>query len=241
MGCFLHPFWVLTGCSMFSFWGADRLIHITLLCADKMRHTPLSVTWWVAPCLSFGLVHKKITFSGVSGTNASFLYHHAHYIMLIFGRLHGCVAQSLLNNNSLLITLFIIAVGLVNSGICSHGRAPDLFIESITSQCPFRAYPCTGGWDEFTRGNCQACPSSGCPEMGYNAINSKGKASGKYYLFTNDEKPFSCGSKEIDFNVIYRLYVYIESPYMGEIKTFLFVQTCPKIKSSTTFSRYIVY
>ena len=79
--------------------------------------------------------------------------------------------------------------------MCSHGRAPDLFIESITSQCPFRAYPCAGGWDDFTRGNCLTCPSTGCPEMGYKAINSKGKASGKYYLFTNDEKPFSCGSK----------------------------------------------
>ncbi|XP_031553932.1 inactive pancreatic lipase-related protein 1-like [Actinia tenebrosa] len=87
-------------------------------------------------------------------------------------------------------------VGITTS-VCSHVRAPKLLIESITSQCPFRAYPCAGGWNEFTRGNCQTCPSSGCPEMGFKAINSKGKASGKYYLFTNDEEPFSCGIRRI--------------------------------------------
>jgi len=37
-----------------------------------------------------------------------------------------------------------------------------------------------------------ACGNSGCPEMGHNAINYKGQASGNFYLYTNEDKPF-CG------------------------------------------------
>jgi hypothetical protein len=93
--------------------------------------------------------------------------------------------------------LTIETQSLISEGVlaCNHASAPTFFIESIAFQCPFRAYPCSGGWDGFTRGNCLSCGNGGCPEMGINAINSKGKAAGKYYLFTNDESPFGCGKK----------------------------------------------
>uniref|UniRef100_A0A194AQ58 Putative pancreatic triacylglycerol lipase-like protein n=1 Tax=Pinctada fucata TaxID=50426 RepID=A0A194AQ58_PINFU len=70
---------------------------------------------------------------------------------------------------------------------CSHERSYVLFTESINSNCPFRAYPCTGS-KEFEAGHCLECSGDGCSEMGYKAINNTGR--GSLYLDTAGASPF---------------------------------------------------
>lgn len=79
------------------------------------------------------------------------------------------------------------AVDILSS--CSHGRAHDLFIESISSSCPFTAFPCPGDWDQFKTGECLGCPASGCGRLGYDATV---KATGEAYLVTEGRSPY-CG------------------------------------------------
>ncbi|KAK6189126.1 hypothetical protein SNE40_005164 [Patella caerulea] len=76
-----------------------------------------------------------------------------------------------------------------NSLGCSHDRAFNLFIESITTECPFKAYPCTS-MTEFESGRCSSCGNRLCPSMG---LHSEGyKSEGTYYLKTSDRSPY-CG------------------------------------------------
>ena len=72
---------------------------------------------------------------------------------------------------------------------CSHGRAHDYFIESINSNCHFYSHACNS-FADYEKGLCHGCPSSGCPEMGFNA--NKTSARGSYYVSTAQSSPY-CG------------------------------------------------
>ncbi|XP_069127566.1 pancreatic triacylglycerol lipase-like [Argopecten irradians] len=70
---------------------------------------------------------------------------------------------------------------------CSHERSYELYTESISSSCPFKAYPCTSQ-DEFNLGHCLKCHGDQCADMGYNSINFT--ARGSLYLQTQGTAPF---------------------------------------------------
>ena len=82
--------------------------------------------------------------------------------------------------------LFAAAEGAV---ACSHERSYYYFIESVKSECPFTAYPCTSA-DEFHKGNCLRCYDGGCSQMGYNA--DQFSARGSLFLETKNASSY-CG------------------------------------------------
>ncbi|KAJ8025383.1 Pancreatic lipase-related protein 2 [Holothuria leucospilota] len=71
--------------------------------------------------------------------------------------------------------------------LCDHLRVLDLFVESITTDCPFIGYPCDS-WEDFQQQKCVECGKDGCPRMGLFADQSK--ARGLFWLGTNSEAPF---------------------------------------------------
>ena len=97
--------------------------------------------------------------------------------------------DNLKNEETFFFFFFSGAVQLVK---CNHYRSAVYFTESINNkQCPQRAYRCAT-YADFANGLCSKCPSPDCPVMGYNAVNFKNILSGKFYLKTEDEKPFCC-------------------------------------------------
>lgn len=88
--------------------------------------------------------------------------------------------------------------GVVKWIACSHYRSMELFIESINSECPFRAYACQN-WPDFDKGYCSFCPPNGCPSMGWNAIESKGQHHGTFYAKTNSKESFCAYHYNIKF------------------------------------------
>ena len=98
---------------------------------------------------------------------------------------------------------------MVSEGIktflsCSHFRAIDYFLESITdtSKCLHMAYECKS-YDEFLKGVCGHCHSDShlCSEMGYRAnlyysqqLKNQRKDSVKMYFATSKKRPFCCKS-----------------------------------------------
>lgn len=74
---------------------------------------------------------------------------------------------------------------------CNHIRAVKFYIESITTKCPFKSYPCLS-YNEFLAGKCLDCDGTGCPQMGYHAdaYRSSVTAGTKTYLSTNALQPF---------------------------------------------------
>jgi Lipase len=83
---------------------------------------------------------------------------------------------------------------LNHSGLCSHARAVDLFVESLDPSCSFKAFPCPGlrsfGRD-FIHGNCFTCDGGVCGEMGPLAPQRVGR--GQLYFVTRATKPY-CGN-----------------------------------------------
>ncbi|XP_070537998.1 pancreatic triacylglycerol lipase-like [Ptychodera flava] len=74
--------------------------------------------------------------------------------------------------------------GLVGE-ICHHMRAPAYYTESINSDCPFTAYPCTLGQE-----SCSTC-NGNCGFMGFHA--DKSQANEVFYVETNSESPYCRG------------------------------------------------
>jgi len=70
---------------------------------------------------------------------------------------------------------------------CSHLRATDLYTESINTECPFIAYPCSSQAN-FNSGHCLTCPGNGCSRLGYHADAETGR--GSLYLNTEDSSSF---------------------------------------------------
>jgi hypothetical protein len=76
--------------------------------------------------------------------------------------------------------------GLDIAGTCSHSRAHQFFMESVTSPSSFQACKCNS-WDDFNNGIC-GCPS---PEKMGEWTKTDHSSTGVYYLRTNGETPFS--------------------------------------------------
>ncbi|XP_078686854.1 pancreatic triacylglycerol lipase-like isoform X2 [Branchiostoma floridae x Branchiostoma belcheri] len=117
---------------------------------------------------------------------------------------------------------FIISEGLIDGGkyfvTCNHKRAHKLFLDSISSACPWLGYPCAD-WEEFRAGRCLSCGAAGCHRMGYDADKntlSAGTQNVKLYLTTEGESPY-CHRKEhwvtvsmspgADFREVQEMYV----------------------------------
>ncbi|KAK3095148.1 hypothetical protein FSP39_010814 [Pinctada imbricata] len=79
----------------------------------------------------------------------------------------------------------------VDSFSCSHSRAHQYFLESLTSSCKFYGHQCASTSD-FSAGKCLGCPAHGCPVMGYDADQTQ--ARGSFYLATSTSAPF-CGKE----------------------------------------------
>ncbi|XP_035684787.1 pancreatic triacylglycerol lipase-like isoform X1 [Branchiostoma floridae] len=91
---------------------------------------------------------------------------------------------------------FIISEGLIDGSkyfvTCNHKRASRLFIESISSNCPWLGYPCSD-WEAFQAGRCLSCGAAGCHRMGYEADKntlSAGAQNVKLYFTTEGESPY---------------------------------------------------
>ncbi|XP_077988157.1 pancreatic lipase-related protein 2-like [Glandiceps talaboti] len=63
---------------------------------------------------------------------------------------------------------------------CDHMMAPEYFIESINSNCDYKAYPCSHG------NKCYTCGGR-CNRMGFHATSSP---SGVFYLETNSQSTY---------------------------------------------------
>ena len=94
---------------------------------------------------------------------------------------------------SLLFKILIFYAGALKNLICDHMLAPEYYIASIQPKCSMEAYPCSSA-EEFARGSCLSCNGQ-CPTIGYNAVNSKGSASGKHFLYLDITSPH-CGKYE---------------------------------------------
>ena len=84
--------------------------------------------------------------------------------------------------------LFEIFIFHTLSVSCSHSRATQYFIASVTGSCSYAAYPCDS-YTSFKRGRCRACKGA-CSSMGFDADRTK--RTGKFYIKTNRKSPF-CG------------------------------------------------
>lgn len=76
-------------------------------------------------------------------------------------------------------------------GSCGHGRAHQLYSESILSADGFWARQCSDH-SAITGRNCPANPGIGYTKMGGEPLNSVGKT-GVFYLATNSASPFAQG------------------------------------------------
>lgn len=88
----------------------------------------------------------------------------------------------------------LLNTAAVFRGTCSHLRATELWVESITALPPaltFTAWPCSD-WDTYITGKCPTC-GQGCLEMGY---NMKTNLKGTYFLRTNPVAPFALGDTQ---------------------------------------------
>ncbi|KAG7212402.1 hypothetical protein KM043_012720 [Ampulex compressa] len=81
---------------------------------------------------------------------------------------------------------------------CNHIRSYEYFIESINSQCPFLAVPCSS-WNKFEEGGCFDCVNQYCPRFGLDA--QPGNYHASVYLMTGAEKPFCKAHYRVTINI----------------------------------------
>ncbi|GBN93672.1 hypothetical protein AVEN_232490-1 [Araneus ventricosus] len=80
---------------------------------------------------------------------------------------------------------------------CDHGRANGYFLESIDdSECRFLAVHCSS-YSKYEEGECPP-QNSTVAEMGHNVKRTKLQPPARFYLRTNDKKPF-CLENSIRF------------------------------------------
>ncbi|XP_068229148.1 pancreatic triacylglycerol lipase-like [Palaemon carinicauda] len=78
---------------------------------------------------------------------------------------------------------------------CSHARATDFWIESISEMDPtrmFTAWPCRD-YECYVGGLCTSCGPQGCPRMGFHVDRS---IRGTFYLRTREEPPYAQGDEQ---------------------------------------------
>lgn len=81
---------------------------------------------------------------------------------------------------------------------CNHIRSYEYFIESINTQCPFLAVPCSS-WDKFQEGGCFDCVNQYCPRFVLDA--QPGNYHASVYLMTGSTKPFCKGHYKVTINI----------------------------------------
>ncbi|XP_003701803.1 pancreatic triacylglycerol lipase [Megachile rotundata] len=81
---------------------------------------------------------------------------------------------------------------------CNHIRSYEYFIESINTNCPFLAVPCSS-WDKFEEGSCFDCVNQYCPRFGLDA--QPGNYHASVYLLTGSSKPFCKGHYKVTINI----------------------------------------
>ncbi|XP_067679044.1 pancreatic lipase-related protein 2-like [Haliotis asinina] len=101
--------------------------------------------------------------------------------------------------------------GVAKTISCSHGRSHQLYLESMSSPCPFTSYPCPS-YDDFKKGKCLTCGSTGCSQLGY--YSDQYRARGKMYLNTGSKAPY-CG---------YHYLIEIETGAMKQTTGRLFIK-----------------
>ncbi|KAJ2938931.1 hypothetical protein O0L34_g17742 [Tuta absoluta] len=75
---------------------------------------------------------------------------------------------------------------------CSHSRAWLLFTESVINEKAFPAVKCDS-WKDFTTGSCEN-------EISYMGFPSELGTTGKFYLQTDGEEPFSIGMRGVTYS-----------------------------------------
>ncbi|XP_076236592.1 pancreatic lipase-related protein 2 [Calliopsis andreniformis] len=81
---------------------------------------------------------------------------------------------------------------------CNHIRSYEYFIESINTECPFLAVPCSS-WDKFQEGNCFDCVNQYCPRFMLDA--QPGNYDASVYFMTGSNKPFCKGHYKVTINI----------------------------------------
>lgn len=81
---------------------------------------------------------------------------------------------------------------------CNHIRSYEYFVESINSQCPFIAVPCSS-WEKFQEGECFDCVTQYCPRLGLDA--QRGNYHASVYLMTGSDKPFCKAHYKLTINI----------------------------------------
>ncbi|XP_014674903.1 PREDICTED: inactive pancreatic lipase-related protein 1-like [Priapulus caudatus] len=76
---------------------------------------------------------------------------------------------------------------------CNHRRAHDLFIDSIRSTCPYRAFECESQ-EQLEAGECDTSNPKTSARIGMHAVDSKSLLSGRknvaMFITTGDKNPF---------------------------------------------------
>ena len=81
---------------------------------------------------------------------------------------------------------------------CNHIRSYEYFIDSINTNCPFLAVPCSS-WDKFLEGSCFDCVNQYCPRFGLDA--QPGNYHASVFLMTGSTKPFCKGHYKVTINI----------------------------------------
>jgi hypothetical protein len=99
---------------------------------------------------------------------------------------------------SILDIIFFDFDGPIELWACSHVRAVDYFVESISSTCPFVGYHCDSVGD-FNDGKCTtSCSAEGsCTILGYGAEKNV-DAKGSFYLNTDKDNSYCLQSVRFD-------------------------------------------
>ena len=134
----------------------------------------------------------------------------ARVCMFVYVPVRVCVRVCALNYNRLYY--YYCCKAAEATVACSHERSYELFTESINSQCPFMAYPCTSG-DEFHKSNCLRCHGNDCSQMGFNA--DKYSARGSLFLETAASSTY-CGKTDLHACVL--IYYFILSLFFSHLK-----------------------
>ncbi|KAM4636728.1 inactive pancreatic lipase-related protein 1-like [Discoglossus pictus] len=71
---------------------------------------------------------------------------------------------------------------------CNHQRSLAYFLNSITNPGIYVGYPCSD-YHNFKAGNCQSCPSAGCPTMGFYSDNYTGITNGSQIFYLSIPYP----------------------------------------------------
>jgi hypothetical protein len=104
------------------------------------------------------------------------------------------VQEVLCSTHSTRYFSFLADKNVNSTGVCSHGRAWAIFLESLTSKhCQFLGFSCPGLRDfrqDFLHGNCFRSCKEGAPTCG--VMGQVGTARGSLYLVTRSTGPY-CG------------------------------------------------